>query len=113
MVSPIASRTLFSSDANSEQIELASLASTSDHEEASESTSNRDRHNSSRSSLASQDFYMEERHSLPMVPLSTTVDGMTGDAPPKTVSFRNGLGLVIGLQIGSGIFSYATIRLQS
>ena len=76
-------------------IELASLVSS-----GSDTPSNDN--DTSRSSLRSQSFDFED--DLPIVPLST-VEREAGGINKKVVTFRNGLGLVIGLQIGSGIFS--------
>lgn len=77
-----------------ESIELGSLASSSD---ASSLEGTR-----SRSSLDSEIFDFDEE--LPAISLSAQAP-REGGVHKRVVTFRNGLGLVIGLQIGSGIFS--------
>lgn len=78
-----------------EDIELGSLASSS-----SEILSNRS--SRSRLTLDSEAFDFDE--DLPAISLSAQAP-REGGVHKRTVTFRNGLGLVIGLQIGSGIFS--------
>ncbi|BFZ55808.1 hypothetical protein PYCC9005_002849 [Savitreella phatthalungensis] len=92
------------------EIELASLASSSE-EEGSGVTGSR----SSRSSLRSGDPFHYGDQSAADLPLSPSCDDDDLDLdlehpssqtqPPKTLGFTSALGLVIGLQIGSGIFS--------
>lgn len=78
-------------------IELASLASSSAQSEAASAITSQ-----SRSSLDSEVFNFDD--DLPAISLSAAAARESG-IQKRVVTFRNGLGLVIGLQIGSGIFS--------
>lgn len=85
-------------------LELASLASSSSPrlsvgEEDDVASVSR-----SRSSLGSADFDFDDS-AHPIVPLTSSRVTRQAGTATKVVTFRNGLGLVIGLQIGSGIFS--------
>ena len=106
-----------------DDIELASLATSNDGNarDDADSAGSRDSF-SPRDSLSSQDpFDFEDPDDddggiLPSVPLSrppprrsralaAAAGNASDQTTTKTIRFRNGLGLCIGLQIGSGIFS--------